>query len=148
MIDELTVEITTAEPEAQLPYQLAMVVMSSPAQWLALGKSWDNFIKKPSGTGPFKMETYVPRERAVLARNEAYWNKNRVPKLDKLVLLPVPDPSARVAALRSSQVDWVEAPPPDAVDSLKGAGFAVVSNVYPQLLPWHFSRLELSLIHI
>ena len=142
VIDELTVEITTAEPEAQLPYQLAMVVMSSPAQWLALGKSWDNFIKKPSGTGPFKMETYVPRERAVLARNEAYWNKNRVPKLDKLVLLPVPDPSARVAALRSSQVDWVEAPPPDAIDSLKGAGFAVVSNVYPHVWPWHFSRLE------
>ena len=48
-----------------------MVVMSSPAQWLAVGKSWDNFIKKPSGTGPFKMETYVPRERAVLARNKA-----------------------------------------------------------------------------
>ena len=63
-------------------------------------------------------------------------------KLDQLVLLPVADASARVAALRSGQVDWIEAPPPDAMDSLKSAGFAIASNVYPHVWPWHFSRLE------
>lgn len=142
VINELTVEITTSEVNALLPYQMAWIVMSSPAQWQAVGKSWDAFIKSPSGTGPFKLESYVPRERAVLARNAAYWDKARVPKLDKMVLLPVPDASARVAALRSGQVDWIEAPPPDAMDSLKGAGFAITSNVYPHVWPWHFSRLE------
>lgn len=142
VINDLTVEITTSEVNALLPYQMAWIVMSSPAQWQAVGKSWDAFIKSPSGTGPFKLETYVPRERAALARNAAYWDKARVPKLDKMVLLPVPDASARVAALRSGQVDWIEAPPPDAMDSLKSAGFAITSNVYPHVWPWHFSRLE------
>jgi peptide/nickel transport system substrate-binding protein len=141
-LNDLTVEIVTSEVNALLPFQMAWIVMSSPAQWQAVGKSWDAFLKSPSGTGPFKLETYVPRERAVLARNADYWNKSRVPKLDKMVLLPVPDASARVAALRSGQVDWIEAPPPDAMDSLKGAGFALVSNVYPHVWPWHFSRLE------
>ena len=141
-INDLTVEITTSEVNALLPYQLAWIVMSSPAQWQAVGKSWDAFLKAPSGTGPFKLESYVPRERAVLARNAAYWDKARVPKLDKMVLLPVPDASARVAALRSGQVDWIEAPPPDAIDSIKAAGFAITSNVYPHVWPWHFSRLE------
>jgi len=141
-INELTVEITTSEVNALLPYQMAWIVMSSPAQWQAAGKSWDAFIKSPSGTGPFKLESYVPRERAVLARNAGYWDKARVPKLDKLVLLPVPDASARVAALRSGQVDWIEAPPPDAIDSIKAAGFGITSNVYPHVWPWHFSRLE------
>ncbi|MFM2447573.1 MAG: hypothetical protein RIS44_23 [Pseudomonadota bacterium] len=141
-INDLTVEITTSEVNALLPFQMAWIVMSSPAQWQAVGKNWDAFIKSPSGTGPFKLESYVPRERAVLARNAAYWNKARVPKLDKLVLLPVPDASARVAALRSGQVDWIEAPPPDALDSIKAAGFAITSNVYPHVWPWHFSRLE------
>lgn len=142
VINDLTVEITTSEVNALLPFQMAWIVMSSPTQWQTVGKSWDAFIKAPSGTGPFKLETYVPRERAVLARNTDYWNKNRIPKLDKMVLLPVPDASARVAALRSGQVDWIEAPPPDAFDSLKGAGFSLVSNVYPHVWPWHFSRLE------
>jgi peptide/nickel transport system substrate-binding protein len=141
-INDLTVEITTSEVNALLPFQMAWIVMSSPAQWQASGKNWDAFIKSPSGTGPFKLESYVPRERAVLARNAAYWDKARVPKLDKLVLLPVPDASARVAALRSGQVDWIEAPPPDAMDSLRAAGFAIRSNVYPHVWPWHFSRLE------
>ena len=141
-VGDLGLEITTTEVNALLPFQLAWIVMSSPAQWQAVGKNWDAFLKKPSGTGPWKLETYVPRERAVLARNAEYWNKARVPKLDQLVLLPVADASARVAALRSGQVDWIEAPPPDAMDSLKGAGFALVSNVYPHVWPWHFSRIE------
>lgn len=142
VVNDLTVEITTSEVNALLPFQMAWIVMSSPAQWQATGKSWDAFIKSPSGTGPFKLESYVPRERAVLARTADYWNKSRVPKLDKMVLLPVPDASARVAALRSGQVDWIEAPPPNAFESLKSAGFPLVSNVYPHVRPWHFSRLE------
>ncbi len=141
-IDGTTVEITTREPDALLPFQVAWIVMSSPAQWQAVGKSWDAFLAKASGTGPWKLEGYAPRERAVLARNPDYWNKARIPKLDKLVLLPVPDASARVAALRSGQVDWIEAPPPDGLDALKAAGFSLVSNVYPHVWPWHFSRLE------
>lgn len=141
-IDPLTVEIVTAEPDALLLNQLTWIVMSSPAQWNAVGKSWDAFLQKPAGTGPWKLQTYTPRERAVLVRNDGYWDAARVPKLDALVLLPVPDASARVAALRSGQVDWIEAPPPDAIDSLKGAGFSITSNVYPHVWPWHFSRAE------
>ena len=141
-INDRTVEVITKEPESLLPFQMAWIVMSSPAQWAAVGKSWDAFLAKPSGTGPFKLQSYTPRERAVLVRNAEYWDKKRVPKLDSIVLLPVPDASARVAALRSGQVDWIELPPPDAMDSLKAANFKLVSNVYPHVWPWHFSRVE------
>ncbi|AML53567.1 ABC transporter substrate-binding protein [Falsihalocynthiibacter arcticus] len=140
-IDNKTVEITTASPDALFPFQIAWIVMSSPAQWEAVG-SWDAFLNAASGTGPFTVEEYVPRERAVLVRNDNYWNPDRTPKLDKVILLPVADSSARVAALRSGQVDWIEAPPSDALDSMTGAGFNVVSNVYPHVWPWHLSMLE------
>ena len=50
--------------------------------------------------------------------------------------------SARVAALRSGQVDWVEAPPPVALASLRQAGMQISSNVYPHVWPWHFSQIE------
>ena len=98
--------------------------MSSPAQWEKVGKSWDAFARTPSGTGPWKLDKFVPRERAELVPNKDYWDKARVPKLDRLVLLPLPEANSRVAALRSGQVDWIEAPPPDAIPSLKSAGFA------------------------
>ena len=76
----------------------------------------------PSGTGPWKLDKFVPRERAELVPNTDYWDKARVPKLDRLVLLPLPEANSRVAALRSGQVDWIEAPPPDAMPSLKRRG--------------------------
>jgi peptide/nickel transport system substrate-binding protein len=116
--------------------------MSSPAQWEKLGKSWEAFAKTPSGTGPWKLTLFAPRERAEMVPNKDYWDKARVPKLDKLVLLPLPEPNARVAALRAGQVDWIEAPAPDAVASLKSAGFKIVTNAYPHNWTWHLSRAE------
>lgn len=141
-IDERTLEITTSEPDALLPYQITFITMSSPAQWEKVGRSWDKFVQAPSGTGPWKVERYLPRERAELVRNADYWDKRRVPKADRLVLLPVPDASSRVSALLSGQVDWIEAPPTDAIPQLRSRGFQVTSNVYPHVWPWHFSRLE------
>jgi len=140
-IDKYTLEITTKVPDATLPYQIAWIMMSSPAQFEKVGKSWDAFAKTPSGTGPWKLTLFIPRERAELVPNADYWDKARVPKLDKLVLVPLPEANARVAALRSGQVDWIEAPPPDAVPSLTQAGFKIVTNAYPHNWTWHLSRV-------
>ena len=83
------------------------------------GRDWGKVAKKPSGTGPWMLETLKPRERADLVRNPNHWDKTRIPKCDRLVLLPMPDAQhARRCAL-SGQVDWIEAPPPDAVPRLK-----------------------------
>lgn len=141
-IDATTLEIVTKEPDAFLPYQLAWIPMSSPAHWEKLGRDWNAYAKTPSGTGPWRMAAWTPRERAELVPNPGYWDPARVPKLDKLVLVPLPEANSRVAALRSGQVDWIEAPPPDAVPSLKGAGFQIVTNAYPHNWVWHFSMLE------
>jgi ABC-type transport system substrate-binding protein len=54
-----------------------------------------------------------------------------VPKQDRLVLIPMPEASTRTSALLSGQVDWIEAPSPDAVDRLKSAGMQVVTRIYP-----------------
>ena len=103
-IDEHTLEITTSEPDALLPYQLTFILMSSPAQWEKSGRSWDRFVQSPSGTGPWKVEKYLPRERAELVRNPGYWDPKRIPKSDRLLLLPVPDGSARITALFYGQM--------------------------------------------
>jgi len=123
-IDQYTLEITTRTPDATLPYQLAWIMMSSPANWERVGRSWEAYGRQPSGTGPWRIASVVPRERAELVPNPDYWDKARVPKLERLVLLPMPEPNTRVAALRSGQVDWIEAPAPDANWT------------------WHFSRVD------
>src|SRR5499425_1079394 len=134
-IDDYTIEISNPRPLSYFPGALAYLFFSSPAQFQKTG-SWTEFAKSPSGTGPFKITEYQPRVSATLSRNDAYWDKTRVPKLDRMVLIPMPEATTRLAALRSGQVDWIEVPPPDAVPNLKAAGFEIVTNSYPHVWPW------------
>ena len=117
-IDDNTIEITNPRPLSYFPNMLPYMLYSSPAQFEKTG-SWAEFAKSPSGTGPFKITEFKPRVSVTLSRNDGYWEKARVPKLDKMVLFPMPEATTRLAALRSGQVDWIEVPPPDAVPSLK-----------------------------
>lgn len=140
-VDKYTLEIVTNVPDATLPYQLAWILMSSPAQFEKLG-NWEAFASQPSGTGPWQLTSFVPRERAELVPFADHWDQTRVPKLDRLVLLPLPEPNARSAALLSGQVDWIEAPAPDVIPALKAQGMQVVSNALPHNWTWHLSRAE------
>ena len=137
-IDKYTVEFETKTPDSFFPFQICYFLMASPAEW-AKTKDWKTF--KPSGTGPFKFDKATARERMELVPFKEHWDPKRVPKLDRVVLVPLPDPSARTAALLSGQVDWIEAPAPDAIPRIKKQGMKIVSGVYPHVWPWHFSRV-------
>ncbi|MCP3461463.1 MULTISPECIES: ABC transporter substrate-binding protein [unclassified Bradyrhizobium] len=154
-IDDLAVELTTKEPDSFMPINLSNLFMASPAKWQKLydaasgadakaksAAAWEAFARDASGTGPWKMTSFTPRERLELARNENYWDKARVPHVDRMVLLPMPEANARTAALLSGQVDWVEAPAPDAIAQIKQRGFVIYSNEEPHVWPWQFSRVE------
>jgi len=129
-VDDYTVEIVTDSPTAYLPFQTSYWMMSSPAQFEAVG-SWEDFAADPSGTGPWKFESMQSREQITLARNEDYWDPEHVPESEYVELLPMPEASSRTSALLSGQVDWIEAPSPDAVPQLEGAGMQIVTNSYP-----------------
>lgn len=156
-IDAMTVELTTSEPDAFLPINLANLYMASPAQWEAKLKAvpasvtdpaerskqaWTAFAADPSGSGPFRVTRFVPRERLELAAYGAYWDGTRRPKIPKVVLLPLPEANARTAALLSGQVDWIEAPAPDALPEIKKRGFVLYQNAQPHVWPWQLSFVE------
>lgn len=141
-VDDYTVEITTKTPNAMLINQLPFMFFSSPAQWEKLKRDWNAFETQPSGTGPFKLESLTPRERAVLIPNTEYWNPARRAKADRLVLIPIPEANTRANALLSRQVDWVENPPADMLPMLSSRGITITSNGYPHIWPWQFSFAE------
>ncbi|MEY4303270.1 MAG: hypothetical protein RJB06_1677, partial [Pseudomonadota bacterium] len=151
-IDDLTVELTTSEPDAFLPLNLTNLFIASPAHWkkkfdAAAGASpadkskaaWTAFAADASGSGPFKMARFVPRERLEVVANKTYWDPKRVPKLDRVVMLPMPEANARTAALLGGQVDWIEAPAPDAMAQITQRGFKIESNAQPHVWPWQLS---------
>jgi ABC-type transport system substrate-binding protein len=148
-IDPLTVELTTSQPDSFLPLNLTNLFMASPAHWAKkfaekgnAADAWAAFAADPSGTGPFRVTAFAPRERLELAPNKAYWNPARTPTIDKVVLVPLPEANARTAALLSGQVDWIEAPSPDAIPQIQARGFTVYSNAQPHVWPWQLSFAE------
>ncbi len=131
-VDDMTIQINTKGPWSYLPVDLATVFFASPTAVQKLGN--DAFGTAPVGTGPFEFVELVRGERLTLAKNEAYWRG--APKLDKVILRPIPDPTARVAALRSGEVNWIEVPLPDDKAALESEGFVVHLNSYDHEWPW------------
>ena len=156
-IDDSTVELTTSEPDSFLPINLTNLFMASPAHWNAklhavptsvtdaaerAKQAWAAFAADPSGSGPFRVTRFVTRERLELAKNANYWDEKRRPKVDRVVLLPLPEANARTAALLGGQVDWIEAPSPDAIAQIKSRGFTIYQNAQPHVWPWQLSFVE------
>jgi ABC-type transport system substrate-binding protein len=154
-IDNLTVELTSSEPDSFLPINLSNLFMASPAHWqkkfdAAPGATpadkskaaWTAFASDASGTGPFKMARFVPRERLEVVANKSYWDPKRTPKIDRVVMLPMPEANARTAALLSGQVDWIEAPSPDAMGAIQSRGNKIYFNQQPHVWPWQLSFAE------
>ena len=142
-VDDMTVAISTKAPASYFPYQAVYILFTSPASFEKAGQSWANVSTLPAaGTGPFRIEAVASRVSVTLARNDAYWDPAHKAQVSKVLLLPIPEANTRLAALRSGQVDWIEVPPPDGIDSLKQAGFVLTTGSYPHVWPWFYGLGE------
>jgi len=65
------------------------------------------------GTGPFVVEDYVVASSITFTKNQNYWGyderhpENRIPYVDKLKILIIPEPTVAYAALRTGKIDRV-----------------------------------------
>ncbi|MBI4277059.1 MAG: hypothetical protein HY660_01275, partial [Armatimonadetes bacterium] len=109
VVDDSTVDIVTTQPFGPLLINLTMVhaAIVSPAAVQRLGAE---FARRPSGTGPFKLEEWRPADRIVLVRNDDYWGPK--PALERVIFRIIPEESARMAALRTGEVHVVLNPSP------------------------------------
>lgn len=137
-VDDLTITIKTKGPWSYLPNDLATVYFGSPTAIKKLGN--EQFGQNPVGTGPFQFVSLERGQQLTMKANENYWNGR--PKVDEVILRPIPDATARVAALRSGEVNWIEVPPPDDVPALSGEGFQVLTNSYDHVWPWVYNTTK------
>jgi peptide/nickel transport system substrate-binding protein len=131
-VDDYTVRVGTKGVFSFLNYSLSNILIPSPTAVMKEGT--ENFINNPVGTGPFKFVRQVERQLIEMDANPDYYRGR--PKLDKLIVRPVPEPASRLAALRSGEVHWAEVTPPESIKPLKDSGYQVMLNPYPQVFPW------------
>ena len=115
-IDTYTVNIVLEKPNAAMMTSLAMftVAIVSPSN----AETWkEDAFKHPVGTGPFKFVEWVKDDHITVEANKGYWRG--VPKLDKIIFRVITDPSARLLALQTGEIQGMEYPDPASLDSIK-----------------------------
>lgn len=121
VVDPHTIEIVTNESEPVLLNRLSRLGSGMLPSKYIKEKGWDEFLKNPVGTGPYKFEKWERDDRLILVKNDQYFGDK--PKWDKLVFRAIPEDATRVAELLTGGVDIaVNIPPSDLerIDSNEG----------------------------
>ncbi len=115
-VDPYTVQITLERPYSPLLYVLTdrAGMMVSPA---AAQKEGTDFALHPVGTGAFRFVEKIPQDHVTLERNPDYWMRG-APYLDRVIYRPFTDDNARVANVKSGDVDIINIVPLPQVKEL------------------------------
>ncbi len=131
-LDTHRVRITTDRPVPLLPRVLSAFRIVAPDYWDEVGPQV--FATAPVGTGPFAVDSWG--EAAIrLVRNDGAW---RPPKLDRLDVLRVSDPSVRLQTLTSGDVDIALTLSPEDRDLLAASGYSLTSTRAPNNIVFTF----------
>lgn len=125
VVDPQTVRVTTANPSAILP-EITKNVMIVPKK-VVESMGAEAFGKAPVGSGPYSFVEWTPNDHLTLKANSSYFGG--APSIADVTFKPIPEPSTRVAALETGQVDLISGFAPSFYDELKSKSELNVINV-------------------
>ncbi len=128
VIDGDTIRFVTKAPDPILINKLAMVNIVAPKAWADLGA--EGFNANPVGTGPYVAEDFAA-ESLTVKRNPSAWQPG---KLDRVVLLGLPEQASRLQALLSNQIDVAFGMGPDNIAQMEASGLDVLVTPAPQVM--------------
>ncbi len=128
-VDDLTVKVVLAEPNADLPTILGL------HHFMIIADGTTDFTKA-NGTGAFTCEVFEPGIRSVGLRNENYF-KDEGPYLDSVEWFAIADANARVNALLSGDIHIAAKANPRSMRMIEGkpgiATFVTTAGNYTNL---------------
>jgi peptide/nickel transport system substrate-binding protein len=126
-IDDTTVDVILSAPNPILLRNVIDFRIMSKA-WAEKNKTAnvqdykakeENFASRNAmGTGPYRILSWQPEQRIMMAANEAWWDKP-TGNVKQVVYTPIKSESTRVAALLSGDVDMLTDMPTQDVDRLR-----------------------------
>lgn len=118
VVDDSTVQFILHYPYAPLLSVLASAEggILSPKAIEQYGK---DLTKHPTGTGPYKFESWTPGQEVVLVKSDNYWGDK--PNLDKVVFKTVPEDTTRLAMVETGEAHIAEQLPVTEVERVQNS---------------------------
>ncbi len=117
-IDDHTLQIKTETPYPLVINDLMNIGILSRKHGEGAGTEDYNSGKAAIGTGVYKFVEWVPGDRLVLERNDAYYGDK--PEWERVTIKPIKSGPARVAALLAGDVEFIDNVPTTDIERLKG----------------------------
>jgi peptide/nickel transport system substrate-binding protein len=136
VVDAHTLLLKTETAHPLLPNELSALLIVS--KKVGEGATTENYNsgKAAIGTGAYKFVEYVPNQKVVLKANYGYWGGEE--PWDKVTFKMLTNPAARVAALLSGDVEFIETVPTADIDSMsKDARIVLSSKVSSRVIYLH-----------
>lgn len=108
-VDDNTVKVTLKQPSAAFLAAVASFVKVMKADFVTQHNG--NVQRVEDGTGPFKLKDWAPNTAITLEKFPDYFESGK-PYLDQVVFKVIPEPAARLAAVRDGAVHftWFKEP--------------------------------------
>lgn len=90
------------------------------------------------GTGPYVLENFARGDAITLGANESYWGG--APTWDTVVMRPIANEGARVAALLAGDVDVIETPPIQDFDRIRQEGNQIAQGLSNRVIYLHLDQ--------
>jgi peptide/nickel transport system substrate-binding protein len=74
-------------------------------------------FQHPTGTGPWRFDSWTIGQRVVLVRNERYWGKK--PQLARIIVRPISNNTARLQALQTGEVNGYDLVAPQDMPTIR-----------------------------
>ncbi|MEU4396490.1 ABC transporter substrate-binding protein [Kribbella sp. NPDC023855] len=110
---DTAVTFTGQTPDPALPSKLTTLYVL-PSEVPADDAS---YFSKPVSSGPFMVESFKPSSELKLVPNPNYWGG--APRIPSLTIRSIPDTAAKLAALKTGEVDVVWGLPDDQIPALQ-----------------------------
>ena len=114
VVDSHTVRFINKTPDLTLEGQMARTasVIANPRAFAA-ARSWQDWARRPIGTGPYMVTEFNPDRILVLDAFDGHWAGR--PPIRRLRFVEIPEVSSRINALLSGEVDFACDIPPDQI---------------------------------
>jgi peptide/nickel transport system substrate-binding protein len=110
---DLTLEIITTSPDAELPLALAWAGRMAPSEAGFDGAGYrEAQLLQPVGTGPYRLVAWGRGRPALLEANPDWWGGQVA--VASIEVLPIDDPEARLAGLLAGELGLISDPPAGA----------------------------------